>query len=69
MLLEIFIEIESYLEDGKFIENETGVEFSKEEAIEVVQEYWRDMATDYFSWDLKKVYFNYDNSYEDDLDE
>ena len=51
----IFLKLKSYHEDGKFIENETGSELTEEEAIKVVQEGWRDMLIDYYSWDLEKV--------------
>jgi hypothetical protein len=57
----LLIKLASYREDGKFVENETGKELSEEEAIKVVQEFWRDMPRDYYSWDLEKVTFN-DNS-------
>ena len=60
----IFLQIKSTAADGKFYDNETGKEFTEEEAIEQVQEYWRDMAIDYCSWDLEKVYFKY---YDKDL--
>jgi len=52
-----FIVVKSYIDDGKFVENETGKELSEEEAIKVVQECWRDMPMDYYSWDLEKVVF------------
>ena len=57
----LLIKLASYREDGKFVENETDKELSEEEAIKVVQECWRDMPMDYYSWDLEKVIFN-DNS-------
>ena len=53
----LFIALKSYRDDGKFVENETGEELSEEEAIKVVQECWRDMPMDYYSWDLEKVIF------------
>ena len=43
--------------DGKFVENETDKELTVEEAIKVVQECWRDMPMDYYSWDLEKIIF------------
>lgn len=52
-----FIELKSYREDGKFVENETGEELTEEEAIKAVQECWRDMPMGYYSWDLEKVVF------------
>ena len=57
----LLVKLASYREDGKFVENETDKELSEEEAIKVVQECWRDMPMDYYSWDLEKVTFN-DNS-------
>ena len=51
------IQLKSYREDGKYIENETNKELTEEEAIKVVQECWRDMPMDYYSWDLEKVVF------------
>ena len=53
----LFIMLKSYRDDGKFIENETGEELTIEEAIKVVQECWRDMPMDYYSWDLEKIIF------------
>lgn len=53
----LFIMLKSNRDDGKFIENETGEELTIEEAIEVVQECWRDMPMDYYSWDLEKIIF------------
>ena len=53
----MLIQLESYRDDGKFVENETDNELTEEEAIKVVQEFWRDMPMDYYSWDLKKVIF------------
>lgn len=53
----ILLKLKSYHEDGKFIENETDNELTEEEAIKVVQECWRDMLMDYYSWDLEKVIF------------
>ena len=53
----MLIQLESYRDDGKFVENETDNELTEEEAIKVVQESWRDMPMDYYSWDLKKVIF------------
>ena len=55
------IRLVSYRDDGKFVENETDEELSLEQAIEVVQECWRDMPMDYYSWDLEKIIFK-DNS-------
>lgn len=52
-----FIVVKSYRDDGKLVENETGEELTEEEAIEVVQECWRDMPMDYYSWDLEKIIF------------
>lgn len=52
-----FIGIKSNRSDGKLVENETDKEFTEEEAIKVVQECWRDMPMDYYSWDLEKVIF------------
>lgn len=52
-----FIAIKSYRSDGKLVENETDKEFTEEEAIKVVQECWRDMPMDYYSWDLEKIIF------------
>ena len=49
--------LKSNRDDGKFIENETGKELSEEEAIKVVQECWRDMGMDYYSWDLEEIIF------------
>lgn len=53
----LLISLKSNRDDGKFVENETGEELSEEEAIKVVQECWRDMPMDYYSWDLEKVIF------------
>lgn len=52
-----FIKVTSYRDDGKFVENETGDELTEEEAVEIVQEYWEDMPSDYYSWNLEKVIF------------
>lgn len=49
--------IKSYRDDGKLVENETGEELTEEEAIKVVQEHWKDMPMDYYSWDLEKIVF------------
>lgn len=57
MSYTILLQLKSYHEDGKFIENETDKELTEEEAIKVVQECWRDMAMDYYRWDLEKVIF------------
>ena len=51
----LFIGLKSYRDDGKFVENETDKELTVEEAIKVVQECWRDMPMDYYSWDLEKI--------------
>lgn len=56
-----FIKLVSYRDDGKFVENETDDELTLEEAIKIVQDCWRDMPMDYYSWDLEKVIFK-DNS-------
>ena len=53
----LVIVLKSNRDDGKFIENETGKELSEEEAIKVVQECWRDMGMDYYSWDLEEIIF------------
>lgn len=53
----LFIGLKSYRDDGKFVENETDKELTIEEAIKVVQECWRDMPMDYYSWDLEKIIF------------
>ena len=53
----LFIALKSNRDDGKFVENETDKELSEEEAIKIVQECWRDMPMDYYSWDLEKVIF------------
>ena len=53
----LFIRLKSYRDDGKFVENETDKELTVEEAIKVVQECWRDMPMDYYSWDLEKIIF------------
>ena len=54
-----FIALKSNRDDGKFIENESGQELTEEEAIKIVQDCWRDMPIDYYSWDLEKiVYFD-----------
>lgn len=45
--------IESYDEEGKYIENETGRELTVDEALETVCEYWNDMGSDYYSFNLK----------------
>lgn len=45
----------SYRDDGKFIENETNRELSKDEIIKVVKDTWRDMPADYYSWDLTET--------------
>ena len=55
----ILLKLKSYDGEGKFLENETGKELMEEEAIEVVQEFWRDMPMDYYSWDLEKVFFKW----------
>lgn len=55
-----FIELESYRDDGKLVENETDEELTIEEAIKVVLECWRDMPMDYYSWDLKPILFKED---------
>ena len=55
--MTLFIMLKSNRDDGKFIENETGEELTIEEAIKVVQECWRDMLMDYYSWDLEKIIF------------
>ena len=52
-----FIVVKSYRDDGKLVENETGEELTEEEAIEVVQECWRDMLKAYYSWDLEEIIF------------
>lgn len=52
---KILLEAVSYRPDGKFIENETGVELSKEEVIKVIKEGWDDMPADYYSWKLKEI--------------
>ena len=56
---KFFIELQSNHDDGKFIENETGKELTEEEAIQIVQEYWKDMPMDYYSWNLQKICFKY----------
>ena len=53
----LFIKLKSYRTDGKFVENETDKELTEEEAIKVVQECWRDMPMDYYSWDLEMCVF------------
>ena len=62
-----FIVVKSYRDDSKLVENETGEELTEEEAIKVVQEFWRDMPMDYYSWDLEKVVFT-DNTKENGND-
>lgn len=62
-----FIVVKSYRDDSKLVENETGEELTEEEAIKVVQECWRDMPMDYYSWDLEKVVFT-DNTKENGND-
>ena len=52
-----FIALKSNRDDGKFIENESGQELTEEEAIKIVQDCWRDMPIDYYSWDLEKVVY------------
>lgn len=52
-----FIVLKSYRDDDKLVENETDKELTEEEAIKVVQDCWRDMPMDYYSWDLEKVVF------------
>lgn len=54
---KIFLEIVSYREDGKLVENETDKELSVDEAVKVVQECWDDMPAGYYSWKLEKVIF------------
>lgn len=58
----ILLEIESWREDGKFVENETEHEFTLEEAADVVIDIWDDVPGDYYSWNLKKVIFKHDES-------
>lgn len=53
----ILLQLISDAEDGKFYERETGEELTIDEAIKVVQDIWRDMPQDYYSWDLMKVVF------------
>lgn len=53
----LVIALKSNRDDGKFVENETGEELSEEEAIKVVQECWRDVPMDYYSWDLEEIIF------------
>lgn len=59
MQKKVYLEIKSYREDGKLLENESGEEFTEEMAAKIVQEYWRDMPIDYCSWDLETVVFKY----------
>lgn len=53
----IFIQLKSNRDDGKFVDNETGEEFTLEEAIKVTQEFWDDMPRFYYSWGLEKIIF------------
>lgn len=52
---KILIELKSYRDDGKFVENESDKELSLEEAIQCVIDYWGDMGSTYYSWDCKKI--------------
>lgn len=47
----------SYRDDGRFIENETNQELSKDEIIKVVKDTWKDMPADYYSWFLTEANF------------
>ena len=47
--------IESYLDDGKLIEIETGQELTVDEAINIVCEDWNDMGADYYSFNLTVI--------------
>jgi len=54
----ILIQLESYRDDGRLVDNENEEnEYTLEEAIDCVIQYWRDMPMTYHSWDLKKVIF------------
>ena len=57
MTEQIFIELKSYSDDGKFIENETGEELTEKEAVKVVIDGWADMLQGYYSWELKAILF------------
>ena len=54
---KIFLEIVSYREDGKLVENESDEELTMEEAVKVVQDGWVFMLANYYSWTLKPIIF------------